>query len=96
MGIFLLLLALLIISALVCGVFFLIFKLIWLMFGSRSNKAPLWLAAGVTLLLTGLAVISVYSKYKRGFLTGKPHLFLYYPRNKSQYRNGQWVFLHKD
>lgn len=63
MGIFLSVLALLVIAALVCGVFFLIFKLIWLLFGNHSNKAPLWLAAGVTLLLAGMAVMSVYSTY---------------------------------
>lgn len=63
MGIFILLIALLICAAVVYGVFFLIFKIIWLIAKKEGNKWPLWLAGAATAVLAVAVTVAVYSAY---------------------------------
>lgn len=59
-----LVLFILISAAVLYGLFFLVFKLIWLLFKSKRNVWPLILAGVSTLLLAGLLILTTYKTYQ--------------------------------
>lgn len=58
MGLIFIILAFLILAALIYGIFFLMFKLGWIIGGSNRNKWPLILAGAATVLLFAVAILS--------------------------------------
>lgn len=64
MGILILILVLLVVAAAVWGLFFLLCKLGWLVFGSHSNKGPLWASLAATLLLGAGVFAAGYTAYR--------------------------------
>ena len=59
MALILVILALLILAAMIYGVFFLIFKLGWVIAGKKANKWPLILAGASTVLLFGVFILGI-------------------------------------
>lgn len=63
MGILLLILLLLVLAAAVWGLFFLLCKLGWLLFGKHGNKGPFWASLAATLLLGAGVFAAGYTAY---------------------------------